>query len=148
MCGALRNVRGNEILRTHDVPKILFEIPHHGDMREQLEMLKYHADAGAQLRQVDLGVADGNAGDRDGAFLERLEPIDAFDERRLARARWIAHHDDFALGDFRRAMLQHLKLGNHLLTLLSVIMGRPQRMIATRLCSRRTRSEATNEIAK
>jgi hypothetical protein len=26
--------------------------------------------------------------------------------------------------------------------------GRPQRMIATRLCSRRTSSEATNEIAK
>src|SRR6516225_10854683 len=53
--------------------------------------------------------------DRDGALLERLEPIDAFDQRRLARARWTAHHDDFALGDFRRAMLQHL------LTLLSVI---------------------------
>jgi hypothetical protein len=37
--------------------------------------------------------------------------VDAFDERRLARARWTAHHDDFALGDFRRAMLQHLKIG-------------------------------------
>jgi hypothetical protein len=58
------------------------------DMREQFEMLKHHADAGAQLRQVGLAVADGNAGDRDGAFLERLEPIDAFDQRRLARARW------------------------------------------------------------
>jgi hypothetical protein len=34
-----------------------FEIAHHGEMREQLEMLKYHADAGAQLRQVGLGVA-------------------------------------------------------------------------------------------
>jgi hypothetical protein len=30
----------------------------------------------------------------------------------------------------------------------SVRTGRPQRMIATRLCSRRTSSEATNEIAK
>ena len=74
--------------------------------------------------------------------------VDAFDERRLARARWTAHHDDFALGDFRRAMIQHLKLGYHLLTLLSVIMGRPQRMIATRRCSRRTSCEAANEIAK
>ena len=36
----------------------------------------------------------------------------------------------------------------HLLTLLSVIMGRPQRMIATRRCSRRTSSEAANEITK
>jgi hypothetical protein len=38
-----------------------FEIPHNSEMREQLEMLKHHADAGAQLRQVGLGVADGNA---------------------------------------------------------------------------------------
>jgi hypothetical protein len=29
-----------------------FEIPHNSEMREQLEMLKHHADAGAQLRQV------------------------------------------------------------------------------------------------
>jgi hypothetical protein len=36
----------------------------------------------------------------------------------------------------------------HLLTLLSVIMGSPQRMIATRRCSRRTSCEAANEIAK
>jgi hypothetical protein len=50
-------------------------MPHHGERREQLEMLKHHADASAQLRQVGLAVADGNAGDRDGASLKRLEPI-------------------------------------------------------------------------
>jgi hypothetical protein len=37
---------------------------------------------------------------------------------------------------------------NHLLTLLIVIMGGPQRMIATRRCSPRTSSEAANEITK
>jgi hypothetical protein len=31
-----------------------------------------------------------------GAFLKRLEPIDALDERRLARARRTAHDHDFA----------------------------------------------------
>ena len=36
----------------------------------------------------------------------------------------------------------------HLLTLLSVIMKRPYRMIAIRLCSRRTSSEAAYEITK
>src|SRR4029453_13154565 len=36
----------------------------------------------------------------------------------------------------------------HLLTFSRVIMGHPQRMIATRRCSRRTSSEAANEIAK
>ena len=36
----------------------------------------------------------------------------------------------------------------HLLTFSIVIMGHPQRMIATRRCSRRTSSEAANEITK
>src|ERR1700682_2756575 len=42
------------------------------------------------------------------------------------------------------------KLWYHLLTLLSVIMGAadPQRIMAIRLCSRRTSCEAANEIAK
>src|SRR6266481_4067583 len=88
-----------------------FEVAHHGEVRKQLEMLKHHADARTQLRQICLRVVHGNPGDRNGPLLERLEPIDALDERRLARARWPADHDDFALLDMRRAILQHLKVG-------------------------------------
>jgi hypothetical protein len=88
-----------------------FEVAHDGEMREQLEMLKHHADPRAQLRQIGLGVVDGNPGDGDGALLERLEPVDALDERRFAGARGAADHDDFTFGDRRRALLQHLKIG-------------------------------------
>src|SRR5262244_1570839 len=88
-----------------------FEIAHHGEVREQFEMLKDHADTRAQFRQIGLGVVHGNAGNRNGALLERLETIDALDERRFTRARGTADHDDFALLDMRRAILQHLKIG-------------------------------------
>ena len=54
-------------------------------MRKQLEMLEYHADAGAQLRQIGLGVVDLDAVEDDLAFLKRLQRVDAFDQRRLAR---------------------------------------------------------------
>ena len=85
------------------------EIAHHRQMREQLEMLEHHADARAQLRQVGLGIADRDAVDRDRALLKRLEPVDAFDQRRFARARRAAHHDDLALGDFGRAVVEDLE---------------------------------------
>src|SRR5262249_24143196 len=45
------------------------------------------------------------------SLLEWLQSVDAFDERRLAGARGTADHDDFALLDMRRAILQHLKIG-------------------------------------
>src|SRR5262245_59740936 len=79
-------------------------------MREQLKVLEYHADAGPQLWQISLRVADRNPLDRDGAFLERFECIDAFDQRRFARPRWTAHHDNLAFGDVGRAIFQHLYL--------------------------------------
>ena len=56
-----------------------------------------------------LRIADRDAVDGDRAFLERLEAVDAFDQRRLARARRAAHHHDLALGDLGRAVLEHLE---------------------------------------
>jgi hypothetical protein len=51
-------------------------------VREQLEMLEHHADAGAQARQVCPRVADGNTVDHDAPLLEGLQAIDALDQRR------------------------------------------------------------------
>jgi hypothetical protein len=48
---------------------------------KQLEMLEHHADAGPQLRQVGLRIADRDSIHCDGALFERLEPVDAFDQR-------------------------------------------------------------------
>ena len=53
-------------------------------MRKQLEVLEHHADPRAQLRQIGLGIVDLGAVDADVAFLERLQRVDAFDQRRLA----------------------------------------------------------------
>jgi hypothetical protein len=60
------------------------QVAHDGKVREQLEMLEHHADAGAQLRQIGLAVADRDSVDGDGAFLERLQPVDALDQGRFA----------------------------------------------------------------
>src|SRR5262245_56564702 len=79
-------------------------------MREQLEVLEYHADPGPQLWQIGLRVADRNPLHRDGAFLERFECVDAFDQRRFAGPRWSAHHDDLAFGDIGRTIFQYLNL--------------------------------------
>jgi hypothetical protein len=50
------------------------------DVRKQLEILKDHADARPQLRQVRPGIADRCLVHRDGAFLEGLQSVDAFDQ--------------------------------------------------------------------
>src|SRR5687767_14609762 len=78
-------------------------------MRKQLEMLEHHTDARAQLVEIHLWIADAYAVDADAASLERLERIDAFDERRLAGARRPAHDDHLALADVRSAVGEHLK---------------------------------------
>src|SRR5262245_61296145 len=84
------------------------EITYDGKMREQLEVLEEHADAGPQLRKIGLGITNGNSFDSDGAFLKRLERVDAFNQCRFSRSRWAAYHDDLTFGDFGRAVLQDL----------------------------------------
>ena len=43
------------------------------------------------------------------SFLERLQRIDALDQRRFSRSRWAADHHHLALGDARGAILQRLR---------------------------------------
>src|SRR6202008_3040097 len=71
-------------------------------------MLEHHANAGPQLWQLGLRVADRDPVHRDIAFLERFETVDAFDQGRFSRSRWAAHHDYLAFGNFGGAILQHL----------------------------------------
>jgi hypothetical protein len=47
----------------------------HAHVREQLEVLEHHADAGAQARQVGLRVADRNAVDRDAPCWKGSRPL-------------------------------------------------------------------------
>ena len=80
-----------------------------GHVREQLEVLEYHADAGAQLGQVGLRVADGDVVDEDLALLKGLESVHALDERGFARAGGSADDDDLAFLHLGRAFGQHLE---------------------------------------
>ena len=68
----------------------------HGQVREQVELLEHHADLAAH--RVDVAATGGevDAVDDDAALLRRLEPVDAADQRRLARARGPADDDPLA----------------------------------------------------
>src|SRR3982074_2492298 len=80
-------------------------------MRKQLEMLEHHADAGAQLGQIGLGIVDLDAVEDDLPALERLQRVDAFDQCLFSRPRWAANHHYLALRDVGGAILQRLKAG-------------------------------------
>src|SRR5690349_2830368 len=82
-------------------------------MRVQLEMLEDHADPGAEFRQIRPAVADFDAIDLDAARLIGLEPVDAFDQGTLARARGPADHDHVAAGNRETAILEnrHVPVG-------------------------------------
>src|SRR5262249_59788890 len=67
-----------------------------GHVRKEVEGLKDHPDLGAEPRQLDARSRDGLTVDADLALLDRLEAVDAADERALARAPRPADHDDLA----------------------------------------------------
>ncbi len=50
-------------------------------MREQLKMLKHHANPRTQLGELDLRIADHHTVHTDPALLKRLEAVDRFYQR-------------------------------------------------------------------
>lgn len=68
----------------------------HRQMRKGVELLEHDADLAAQLVQV--GVAGVNLGpvDDDATTVDRLQPVDAGQERRFARTRAADHRDNLA----------------------------------------------------
>jgi hypothetical protein len=62
------------------------EVFGHAQVRKQLEVLKHHANAGAQLWQVGGGVAHRYTVHVDAALLKRLQTVGAFDQGGFARS--------------------------------------------------------------
>src|SRR5262245_51753564 len=69
---------------------------------KEVELLEHHPDAAAKSRQglaVLAGGLDGDVADADPARVDRLEPTEAAQERRLARARSPDEAEELAPGD-------------------------------------------------
>ncbi len=134
---------------TEDLALRQREIADHGQVREQLEMLKHHADPRPESGQVGPAVADRDSIDDDLALLEWLEAVDALDERRLAGSGRAAHDHDLGFGDLGRAALEHLDRAVPFAQIADLDHRRHiHRTMATRRCSRRTQCEAASEITK
>ncbi len=84
------------------------QVFHHGQMREEIELLEHKADMAAQCVQVHVLAVDVLAVDFDHPFLDGLQPIDGADQRGLAGPGGSAHHHDLAPGDLRGHVGQRL----------------------------------------
>ena len=78
-----------------------------GQMRKQVEALEDDADLLPELAQVGFGIVDPHPIDADGSGLDRFQPVDAAQQRALARARAPDDRHDLALGDVQRDILEH-----------------------------------------
>ncbi|MCY1175238.1 hypothetical protein D9M73_154680 [compost metagenome] len=77
-------------------------------------MLEHHADFPAVGVDVGLRISQLQAVDGHGAFIERLQAVEAAQEGRLARARRADHDQHFALGNISADMVDspyHLATG-------------------------------------
>ena len=68
-------------------------------MREQVELLKHHAQLGAHAGKVFAFLRQGFALDEDLARVDGFQAIDGAAHGRLARARGADHDDDLAAVD-------------------------------------------------
>jgi hypothetical protein len=77
----------------HD-PRAERDIGEHGPVRKQLEVLEHHAHAAAHVAQAALVASEHHAVQQDVAAVDRLEPVGAAEQGRLAGARGSdqAHH--------------------------------------------------------
>src|SRR3546814_6926004 len=79
-------------------------------VREQVEVLEHHADLAANLVDLLEIVGQFQPVDDDLPPLMLLEPVDAADQRRLARARGAAYDDPFPVMDGQVDVPQDVKL--------------------------------------
>ena len=108
-------------------------------MREEVERLEDDADAAAHDVHVDAARRDLAAVDEDAAIVDRLEQVDAAQQRRLARPGGADQADDLVLGDVEVDAAQHRDLAERLVDVLE-----PERAhIATAPTWRRLRSRST-----
>jgi hypothetical protein len=75
-------------------------------VREQVEALEHDADIAPVLVDIDARAADDLALEADGAALDRLEGVDAAQQRRLAAPGGADEADQLVLADVRSMPLR------------------------------------------
>ena len=84
--GARRGL-GIVLRALQDLPLRDREVAEHVEVREQVELLEHHADAGAHEIEVGVRIADVLTFDEDAPRRRLFETVDTTQQRRLARAR-------------------------------------------------------------
>ena len=92
----------------------------HGQMREGVPLLEDDADLLPQLVEVGRLGMDLDAIDQDLAGVDRFEPVDAGQQRRLARARATDDGDHFAALDGQVDALENLELAKGFVDVLDL----------------------------
>ena len=90
------------------------DVLEHAHVREEVERLEDDPDPAADPVDVDAARGDLLAVDDDPAGVDRLEQVDAAQQRRLARAGGADQADDLVLGDVEVDPAQHLELAERL----------------------------------
>ena len=85
-------------------------------MREQIELLKHHADIIAQHGTGGRAVIDRNTINGDLPFIMPLKPVDAADQRRFSRSGRTTYDDFLAFVDIKINVIQCRKSPNSLPT--------------------------------
>ena len=78
-------------------------------MREQIELLKHHADLTANYSYVLEVRCEFDSLDQDLALLMLLQPVYAADDGRFPRTRWTTDHRAFTLTNAETYVIQRLE---------------------------------------
>ena len=79
-------------------------------MGEEVEVLEHHADIATNFIDLPEVFRQFYSIDEDAAFLEYLQPVDAADHRRFARAGWTADDDALAAPHHQIDVPEHVKI--------------------------------------
>ena len=132
------------------------EVAQHGQVREQVERLEHHPDAGPDLVDVDVRVGDLDALDEDLPRRRGLEQVHAAQQRGLAGAGGPDDADHLAVVDVEVDALEHLVGAEVLVQLLHVDGGcglvdpwlGHQRALSERASMRRTTIDSGMVISR
>src|SRR5262249_20525588 len=120
------------------------DVAEHAHVREEIERLEDEADPPPDAVDVHPAPRDLVAADHDPSLVDRLDQVDAAEERRLARAGRADQTDDFVLHDVEVDPAQHLVAAER----LPHTLERESTHASTPAACRRRRSRRISQSVK